>query len=379
MKKKFSPPVFRLPIDFGDEPVFVIPVHTWDLSLKGSRNKNTVGRAYPRAGLKPSTLNLKPRFRRGDRAFTLVEILVVLALLSVIVFALMAVFAGTQRAFRASLTQTDTLEGGRAVMDLISGDLEAMTPSGGPNLTGVSGGGFAYTNSPINFSCNVKTFPLFPAFPPSPLYQSLIGSPSGAQRTNLLEDIFILSKGNINGVSSWIATGYSVNTNLADGTLYPLYRFYMTTNAASGFVGQFGLYNNFVASQYTNSALWSHLMDGVVNLTTRTYDTNGVFMTNGYYTFVNGNPFLPAGPYRVPPNATFISSGLGETSSFFMSNAVPASVSLVVATLEDRVLRHAESLAGLNQSNYLAGSAGQVHIFTRRVWIRNLDPTAYQQ
>jgi type II secretory pathway pseudopilin PulG len=377
MKKKMSAPAYRLPIDFGDEPVFVIPIHKWARSLRRKGRKfdgiivepgaDQVGRAYPRAGVKPSTLNLKPRFRRG--AFTLVEILVVLALLSLIVFALMAVFAATQRAFRASLTQTDTLESGRAVMDLIAGDLEAMTPSGGPNFTSVGVNGFFTGSSPINFSCNLKTYPAL-TFPPSPLYQPLIGSPSGAQRANLLEDIFILSKGNINGVSSWIATGYLVTTNLPDGTLYPLYRFYMTTNAASGFAGQYGLYTNFIWGQYTNSSQWSHLMNGVVNLTARTYDTNGVWLTNGFYSFTNRTPFIP--------NATFIGSGLGETSCFFVSNAVPASVSFVLGTLEDHVLRHAEGLSGANQSNYLANAAGQVHIFTRRVWIRNLDPTAYQ-
>ena len=46
--------------------------------------------------------------------------LVVMALLSLIVLALMAVFNSTQTAFRASVTQTDILEAGRAAMDLIA-------------------------------------------------------------------------------------------------------------------------------------------------------------------------------------------------------------------------------------------------------------------
>ncbi len=394
MKKKLSHPVRRLPIDFGDEPVFLIPIQKWarprrrgcksslpitsgneSLTAEKSNGRPTASPPYACApggegGLKKSILfdsNFKIQHSKlTRRGFTLVEILVVLALLSLIVFALMAVFGATQRAFRASLTQSDTLEGGRSVMDLIAGDLEGMIPSGGPGVAFVNVQGFNPNFAPVNFSCNLKTNSL------SPLYQSLIGSPSGALRTNLLEDIFIFSKGNINGVSSWIGTGYAVTTNLADGTLYPLYRFYMTTNAASGPVGQFALYTNFVASQYTNSGLWSHLMDGVVNLTARTYDTNGVWMTNGYYTYTTGTPFIPV------QNATFIGTGLGETSCFFVSNAVPASVGIVLGTLEDHVLRHAEGLGSVNQSSYLANSVGQVHLFTRRVWIRNLDPAAYQ-
>ena len=47
-------------------------------------------------------------------AFTLIEVLVVVVLMSLIILALMAVFNSTQTAFRASLTQTDVLEGGRA-------------------------------------------------------------------------------------------------------------------------------------------------------------------------------------------------------------------------------------------------------------------------
>ena len=394
MKKKLPAPFRRLPIDFGDEPVFLIPIRKWAPPfgqkkagrtfrkvpfrppLSGSpegcgklAGDNIPGYSAPMTSRPGEALEFDLKFRiqhskLPERAFTLVEILVVLALLSLIVFALMAVFAATQRAFRASLTQTDTLEGGRAVMDLIAGDLEAMAPSYGVSNTAILKGNLRYT-CPINFSVNFKTN----LFPPSPLYQPLMGSPTGAQRTNILEDIFILSKGNINGVSSWIGTGYSVTTNLADGTLYPLYRFYMTTNAASGAIGQNFLFTMFNNMQYTNSASWSHLMDGVVNLTARTYDTNGVWMTNGY-----ANPSFVTAPH----NVSFFMTGLGETSCFFFSNAVPGSVSIVMGTIEDHVLKHAEALNGVNQSAYLENSVGQVHLFSRRVWIRNVDPTAYQ-
>ena len=55
--------------------------------------------------------------------------MVVVALLALIVMALMAVFNSTQTAFRAGVTQTDVLEGGRAAMDLIAADLRQMSPS----------------------------------------------------------------------------------------------------------------------------------------------------------------------------------------------------------------------------------------------------------
>jgi type II secretory pathway component PulJ len=71
-------------------------------------------------------------------AFTLVEVLVVMTLLSFIVIALMGVFNSTQAAFRASLTQTDVLESGRAAMNLITGDLRAMSPSLGGSRNSTS-------------------------------------------------------------------------------------------------------------------------------------------------------------------------------------------------------------------------------------------------
>ncbi len=71
-----------------------------------------------------------PAVGRGRCAFSLVEVLLVMALLSLIVLVLMTVFNSTQSAFRAGVTQTDVLEGGRVAMDMIVSDLKVMTPSG---------------------------------------------------------------------------------------------------------------------------------------------------------------------------------------------------------------------------------------------------------
>jgi hypothetical protein len=220
------------------------------------------------------------------------------------------------------------------------------------------------TAGPINFAAILANY----FSPPSPLFQPLLSSPTSQSRTDILESIFMLSKANINGVPSWVATGYSVNSNLPDGTLYPLYRFYMATNATSGFPGMLGMYTNFIAFNYTNNFQWSHMMDGVVDLTARAYDTNGIWITNGY--------MLPQSSHV--QNVYSLGSTLGVSQFWFCSNAVPASVQIEIATIEDHTLRHAESLAGVNQSNYLSNSAGQVHIFRQRVWIRNMDPTAYE-
>ena len=307
--------------------------------------------------------------------FTLVEILVTMVLLSLIVLALMTVFNSTQKAFRASLTQTDLLESGRLAMGLMVSDLEGMAPSLQPVNTTVP---FWYlratdpysTNNNVNFFAAVTTF----ASPPSPLYQSLVGvNNPNTQRTNVLESFFSLSRQNINGRPNWVGTGYLVNTNAQDGALYPLYRFYMTTNAISGTPAS--LYNAFFSTSPTNSPPWSHLMDGVVSLRVRAYTPNGFWVTNTY-PFYNGWPATNDNVYNLPSSY----GGYGEIGFIMYSNTVPASVEVELGVLEDAVLKRAESFNGnlLAQTNYLVQHVGQVHLFRQRVLIRNVDPTAYQ-
>jgi hypothetical protein len=277
--------------------------------------------------------------------------MVVVALLSLIVIALMGVFNSTQAAFRASITQTDVLEGGRAAVDLITQDLKVMSPSLG------------FSNGAVNFFATNNNFNN------APLVQQLVGSNSN--RVNVLENFFILSREN----QTWTGTGYVVDTLSASG-INPLYRFSMTTNV-SALNGAVGLYVNFL----NNSALpilqsntnMHRLMDGVVTLRVRAYNPNGLWMSNG---FVNAADYQVKNTLFLPPNAgTF-----GEVNFFMFSNTLPASVELEMATLEDRTLQRAETYPNnsIAQSNYLAQQIGKVHVFRQRIAIPNVDPAAYQ-
>ncbi|HEY1662291.1 MAG TPA: hypothetical protein VGI03_07720 [Verrucomicrobiae bacterium] len=308
---------------------------------------------------------------RATRAFTLVEVIVVMGLLLLIVTALMAVFSNTQRAFRSSITQSDILENGRATMEMIAQDLRGMTPS-----YGYSEG----TNNALllaNDNCAVNFFATNNSIFYAPLTQQLIGADNGAQHTNLLEYFFILGRQN----TSWIGTGYIVNTYTASSSsLYPLYRFTAQTNIENNPLGLFyDFQREIVSDQWTNM---SHLMDGVVGLTVRAFDTNGVWLTNGY-NFSLGQSNVLKNTWFTPP---YPGPG-GEVGFTFYSNAVPASVQIEMATLEDRTLQRAESLGISTLSdytnvpalwNYLSGHANAVHIFRQRVSISLVDPTAYQ-
>jgi type II secretory pathway pseudopilin PulG len=294
---------------------------------------------------------------RVYRAFSLIELLVVMTLLTLIVVALMAVFNSTQKAFRASVTQTDVLEGGRAAMDLMADDLRQMAPSLGGSNDFFNG---YYSQAPVNFYVNT--------YSNQPLVQSLPASPGNQQRTNVLEDFFVLSRGNLNGSPAWIAVGYAVYP-ASPTYLNPLYRFYMTTNVAAA--SPQTLFTNFTLAVLTGSITnSSHLLDGVVGLTVHAYDTNGVWMTNGY----------AFGYVKTPNNTRIWPSAVGETGFCMFSNTLPASVEIQLGVLEDRTLQRAATWPNGSpmQISYLTNQVGKVHIFRQRVTIPNVDPSAYQ-
>jgi prepilin-type N-terminal cleavage/methylation domain-containing protein len=319
----------------------------------------------------------RPTVRGGQAArfaksgFSLIEVLVVSSLLALIVFALMSVFSSTQRAFRASVTQTDVLEGGKAAEDLICADLVRAAASkdysfGTASPLVVNGGArygvnFFVTNNAAYYQ---------------PLIQTMPASPSNATRTNNLQWFFVLSRLN----TQWIGVGYIVNT-ASSQYLYPLYRYYGVTNTA---VSATNLFNNFLYDVNNGCTNMSHVMDGVVHLVIRAYTPNGILMTNGYANFtsypVQNTWFTP--PY--PPLG-------GEVGFCMSSNALPASVELQLGVLEDKAVQHAQAMnagqpifqlsGALNfppQWTYLQGASGRVHLFRQRVTIQNVDPTIYQ-
>ena len=154
-----------------------------------------------------------------ENAFSMVELLVSMTLLTLIVLALMAVFNSTQRAFRASVTQTGILEGGRAAVDLITTDLRNMVPSDTARATYSTAINLLSSPAPVNFFAT-NNIPL--------LSISRCSSPlpgTGVQRLNQLEYFFVLGKDN----TKWTGTGYIVNSS-SSSPLYPLYRFYAETN-----------------------------------------------------------------------------------------------------------------------------------------------------
>jgi hypothetical protein len=312
-------------------------------------------------------------------AFSLIEIMVTIALLSFIVLGLLAMFNQTQKAFRSSMTQVDVLEAGRAVMDMISRDLEMTVASEMPD-----------TNGP---GCTNFFAELTPMMTQGVL-QGLPGSQ--ASRTNVFHDVFVMGKQNLD----YVGIGYHVQPDGGSQIVGTLYRF-MTNRPKASFGGQsasglsleFRLATNPPAGAPAGAApgKMSRIADGVVHFSVRAFDTNGcpftyiktapafgMFRTNGYVQVgALGSDYAIMHNSRVTvPNPALPD----RYNYYFFSNAVPAYLELEVCFLEPHIL---DRLRGLNgnptaQTQYLSNHVANVHLFRRRIPIRNVDFLAYQ-
>lgn len=266
-------------------------------------------------------------------AFSLIEILVVVGLLTIIILGLLLMFNQTQKAFTTGLTQVDVLEAGRTVTEIMGRELSQTTPT---------------SANAINFYSQILPFTLT---------QPLPGA-TGAQRVNALSEVFFTTREN----RTWTGIGYRVGSaNTGMGTLY---RFALQTNVYSGGPdGLAGLYQNFATAEIKDM---NRIIDGVVHFTVRAYDTNGVWI----HSDIGQNIIASTNNSPLAGEAWFYQ---------FTNNAVPAFVEFELGVLEDRVLARAKSIpAGPARTQYLANQASRVHLFRMRVPVHNVDPAAYQ-
>jgi len=315
----------------------------------------------------------------------LVEILVAVSLLSIIALGLFAMFNQTQRAFRSSLTQTDVLEAGRAVTDLLGRELEQIKPSNCDAL-----------NTYVQI---LKALPLMQPLPGNPQW-----------RTNLLEDFFLLTREG----QTWVGVGYCVRTNDSTGHLWlpetgpasgqigvgSLYRFTMNTNSLvqsrdkyNGLPTDPGqIFRAFQTASQPGSALISNrICDGVVHFRFRAFATNGfpIFSdgitghTNAWFYAIQTNGLLRTSLVRqtaTRPNKPFPDQMDGCS---FWSNAVPACLEFELGVLEPRILARYNSMGDPGvRLKYLQDTnlevSTRIQLFRQRVPVRNVDPSAYQ-
>lgn len=262
------------------------------------------------------------------------EILVTATLLSFIVLGLLAVFNQTQRAFKGGMTQTDVLEGGRAVVEMMTREMEQITPSQDPYTT--------------NFALWVST-----SFQ-DPLLQGLPGSKE--LRKNVVQDLFFLSRMN----TDWNAGGYRVLPEYKDAGVGTLYRWGSNAHVRLGSSNYFAWYQSAPLSNYNRVA------EGVVHFRVRAFDPHGNLINPGMTNWPRQMYF-----YTNPIAAD-------QASVVATNQAIPAFLELEMGMLEQPVYQRWKSLASAEaQRNYLSNNSARVHIFRQRVPVRNVDFSVY--
>ena len=288
-------------------------------------------------------------------AFTIVELLVAISILTLIVLVLYGLFDQVQRALRSNVAQVDVHEGGRAGMELLSREMEQLQAG---NRVGI-------TNIHIRLTA-------------PPHQQALLGA--NENRTNVLEGIIFLTHSN----KSWFATSYKVlvftnrvgnpfasDAQFADrvGTLC---RFTLKMSD-SDFAN-----TNFVANimktldprldptpNYQMLTNYQRVVDGVVHFRLRAYDTNGYSMN--YLT----NRFANVGMIYDPLNTSPAGAFTAETRYTFVNSALPSYLEVEMGILEPQVLERYKAFPNATvAANYLARQAGAIHLFEKRVPIR---------
>ncbi len=250
---------------------------------------------------------------RGERALTLLEMMVAMSLLLIIVLGLYAMFDQTQRAFRGGLTQTDVLEAQRAAMDIMTRDLEQSRPL--PAATGCT-----------NFYTELNPFLV-------PLQLPLFG---GATFFTEADSFFFLNRYQ----SNWTGVAYLIaatSTNASDQILFQngvgtLYRFSVTTNGPT--MNATNLVDAFLNASFSD---YQRVADGAVHLKMRAYQSDGT------------------------------------TNTVFTGTLLPVYVDLELGILEPRVVEQARSIPNLAAMQaFLADikQASKVHLFRQHIPIQ---------
>ncbi len=296
-----------------------------------------------------------------DVAFSLIEIMITVALLSLIVLGLLSMFTQTKRAFTSSMTQSDVMEAGRAMMAGFTRELEQMTPTHAPPI---NNGNYVSTNFFAETS---------PGFDKDRMYQPLPGSLE--ERTNVVQRFFFVTQQN----QDWIGTGYQVllddpATGVGVGTLFRASSTVSSRGAAILLSSNF-LYSFGPSAPVTNL---NRIADGVVHLRVRAFATNGFPITPDG--FALGPGVKPAYANVANTRRFWNLQTSDQVESYFFSNAVPAYVEVELGILEPRVVDRFRSMSGnaTAQRQYLSNHVAQVHLFRQRIAIRNVDFSPYQ-
>jgi hypothetical protein len=249
-------------------------------------------------------------------------------------------FYHVQRAFRAGVTQSDIMEGGRATMGLMTRELQEATATR------------------IAFTTNLIAIPS--AGTAAWGESSAQDLPSGAARKNFLQDISFLMQ--VNG--NWKGISYRIE-NKGNGGVGTLYRLEETLPYESNpYVASNALYTfsqQFFSSTIANNTNYHRVLEGVVHLYVNAYDTNG---------WIYSSAWLPT------QNGGYAFTNYAEPAPVYVgyTNVVmPAYLEVELGVLEPSAIarfRANQEVGGAAPQNYLRRQVGRTHLFRQRISIR---------
>lgn len=298
------------------------------------------------------------RDSRVRGAFTVLELLLSISLMTVIVIGLYTVFNQTQKALRGTMSQVDVLENLRATSDLVVRDIEGAVPvrMADTNLTSL-----AVVMNPVSVPVDLS---------------GLASSGAPIMRT-AIQDLYFVRKQN----DFWTAVGYWIgpaNTNLLGRPLSVgrLYKFTYETNAAAFAVSN--LFTRYASARRLESSY--PVMDGVVHFRVVAYDSTGFPLLWGDASGDMNKPTFQERP--VPreswgiPRAWFPDGNdAGSTAYHFRQFTYPRFPSFLeveLGVLEPQMVTRYHAIPVLSEArNFLARNAGKIHVFRYRIPLRN--------
>lgn len=355
-------------------------------------------------------LQFMPARAPGHRAFTIVELLVSVSILSVIVFTLYKVFDQTQKAMRSNITQVDVLESGRAAMDLLARDLQNAAASGMGRDTQNRAPRRSYSEADdVPYQANLVVTPNFLL---TPTTQKLVDT--NLYRTNFTQDFYVLTSYG----RDYTGIGYRVIPPTATSPYGTLFRFAASKNQSDLTISN--LHEVFrravpLPDVHDPTNEFARVLDGVVHFRVLTYDDKGRPVNDEtlqryapnrvgvldedkiYFTGLEeewepvtqqkqsfkaptenaldtrktkGQIFHPVRLLNITA-INGVNLPPGEARVAFLSNSLPAYAELEVGMLESKTLEKLKSFPNKALADkFLAEQAGKVHLFRQRIPLR---------
>jgi len=323
---------------------------------------------------------------RRSQAFTLLELLVAVSVMTLVIYVLYALFDQTQMALRKNAAQVDVNEGGRAAMEMIVRELSQMEVSGYPAITNlqtkvISPGSTSFFSRVTPDNTALLLAYQSDALPPEEDAWAI----EQGFRTNILQDFTFTSWGD----SGFLMTSYRViDVTNGIGTL-ARYRINGTLPVPPPEdeekytkTERFNFRFHKVAN--TPNSVFEPITDGVIHLRISPYDQLGRPLGHDRMFYdplglnlerhgAAGQALFPIDPNR-PVDGTLIQDHYVQSRAEFYG-ALPSYFDVEMAVLEPQIVKQVWSLPPKPKevrANFLGRQIGKVTLFRQRVPIRDM-------